>query len=100
MNAEDAKGPPLRFTAAASEGGGTFTAFEVRPSGPPPAVAANAGGAVPRLELVPARQTGAVTLSVGYTLRGKTYRSDPFQVSFCALGPLEPADGHWDRSFD
>ncbi len=100
MNAEDAKGPALRFTAKATEPGGTFTAFEVRPSGPAPAVAANAGGVTPRLELVPTRETRPVTLSVAYALNGKTYRSEPFQVSFCALGPIEPADGTWDRSFD
>ena len=100
MNAEDTEGPPLRFGATASKPGGRFTAFEVRPSGKTPRVAANVGGAAPRLELVPARETAVVTLSVTYTLAGKTYRSEPFQVSVCAQGEIEFADGTPDHAFD
>jgi hypothetical protein len=33
-------------------------------------------------------------------LGGTTHRSEPLEVSFCAIGAVEPDGGHWDRSFD
>jgi hypothetical protein len=102
MNAEDAESAPLFFTATASEPGGTFSAFEVRPDGEAPREITNEGGATPtpRLELAAAPETGRVTLSINYTLDGDSYSATDFSVSFCAMDSISLAAGGDAFSFD
>jgi len=99
MNAEDAQGETLRFTATASEPGGTFTRFAVRPVGDAPREIVNEGGSTARLDLAAARGTDAVTLAVTYERDGKQYQAE-HRLELCVMDSIRFAGGHRDHTFD
>jgi hypothetical protein len=99
MNAEDAEGPPLRFTARASLPGGTFSRITVVPAGVAPREISSTGGSAPTVVIAATQQTDAVTLRVTYTLDGREHTVERV-VNFCALEPVVLASGSEDHTFD
>jgi hypothetical protein len=96
LEGEKVPGKTVTYTARASPGGGSFGPFTISAGGTAPKVIRNSGGT---LVLEPGRATGAVTLAVEYTRRGKRSRASK-AVSLCVIDSIRIADGERDFAFD
>ena len=89
----------MHFFAATTVPGGVFSEFEVEAAGEKPEIDANEGGDHASLDLTATPRTGAILLRAHYTKDGKQYDAEPVTVNFCAINPIELADGEHDLAF-